>query len=329
MMNKFFTKKSLYLVSVILGALLFLAFAFSVILGVNYAVNADSHQTVTVKVNDFHYNNSIEGVEDVCEKVFKDNGLKYVYVYHGAMSADGELVYVFKSSADLATVSEDLVKAFEAQTDLAGSTVYGAEVFVQTANETVLVNVLKDYAGKTVLAIAVFAVLAFVYVALRYRLNMGLMAALSAVLGGLVSAAIILLVRIPVTTSLLSVVVVSAMLSTAMTLLVFNKLRQNLKSEEFADKSAEEMIVESFACKEIFALISVLGVAIVLVGAISRLNVFFFALTALIGLVCATLVGAGIVPAAYTFVLERMKKVQAQTNKSGYVGAAKKDADNE
>ena len=177
-------------------------------------------------------------------------------------------------------------------------------------------------------AIVLFAVLTFAYVSLRYRWNMGLIAALSTLVGGVFAAAIILLVRVPVTSTVLSVVAVSAMLSTVMTLLVLNKLRSNLQSEEFADKSAEETVVESYPCKEIFALVSILGVAIVVVGAISRLNVFFFALTSLIGLVCATVVGAGIMPASCILMLERMKKVAAETNKSGYVGA-KKNADEE
>ena len=324
-MSKFLTKKSLFLMSVVTVCLLILSFIVNVVLGVNNSVNIDDHQTITVKVDSFHLNSD---VEDVCETVFKDNGLKYVYVYHGETGgADDELTYVFKKSANLGNVETALETALENATNEIPS-LGGAEIFVQTANEQVKIHLFNAYVWRTLAAVAVFAVLTFAYVALRYRLNMGLLAALSTVLGGGLAAAVILLVRVPVTTAALSVIAVSAMLSTVMTLFVLNKLRANLKTEEFEDKTAEETVVASYPCKELLALVGILGVAIILVGAIARLNVFFFGLTALIGLLCATLVGAGIVPAACVPVLEREKRLAADMNKSGYVGA-KKSADNE
>lgn len=323
-MSKFLTKKSLFLASLITGFLVILSLIFSLAIGVNHAVNTDDHQTVTVKVNDYHFNTDLDDVESVCEDVFKANGLKYVYVYHGAMSTDGELTYVFKNSADLSNVKAALESAFEVATADQG-VVDGAEVFVEVASEQMLLNVVGAYAWRTVLAIAVFAVLTFVYVTIRYRWNMGIVAAFSTILGAAFATAVILLVRVPVTSTVLSVVVISAMVSTVMTLFVLNKLRSNLNTEAFEEQSAEEIVANSYACKEILALVSILGAAIILVGAIARLNVFFFGLTALIGLICATVVGAWIAPGVCVLMVERMQKVAAETNKSGYVGAKKSE----
>ena len=74
------------------------------------------------------------------------------------------------------------------------------------------------------------------------------------------------------------------------------------------------------------ALAAVLGVAFVLVGAIARINVLYFALTALISLVAALFVGGVLASAVFVPLLAKAKKADAEKNKSGYIGA-KKDAE--
>lgn len=322
MMNKLLTKKSLFVMAIVTGAILILSLALNLILGVNYAKSAEDYKTVTVEVNDYHFKNELDDVKDVCETTFETLKQDYKYYYTAEMSADGELVFVFENSVDHLAVKDALETAFQTATAKDG-VLDGAEVFVMASVEKVVVSIPAAYAWRATFAVLAFTALTFVYVALRYRLNMGLVAAGSTLLGAVLTTALVLLVRIPVTTSIFSVGVIGAMLSAVMTLLTFNKVRANLKTEEFENMSAEETMEKSVAVKETLALVAVLGTALVLVGAIATANVRYFALMALIGLVAATFVGAVLASAVFVPLLAKAKKADEEKTKSGYIGAKK------
>ena len=78
-----------------------------------------------------------------------------------------------------------------------------------------------------IIAGAVFVVLAFVYVAVRYNVKMGIITAIATAVGTALTAGIVALVRIPVTNSIVYVFAVAALLSATTTLLSFNKARAN------------------------------------------------------------------------------------------------------
>ena len=325
MMNKLLAKKSLFVMAIVTGAILILSLALNLILGVNYAMSAEDYKTVTVQVDDYYFKDKLDDVKDVCETTLETIGEEYNYCYKADMSADGELVFVFDNSVDHLAVETALEEAFNGNngaTVVAGA-LNGAEVFVTARVEKVVVSIPSSYAWNATFAVLAFTALTFVYVALRYRLNMGVIAAASTLGGAVLTTAIILLVRIPVTTSIFGVGFVGAMLSAVFTLLTFNKLRANLKTEAFEEKNAEETMAESVAVNESLALAAVLGVAFVLVGAIARINVLYFALTAIIALVTALFVGGVLASAVFVPLLAKAKKADAEKNKSGYIGAKK------
>lgn len=316
MMNKILTKKSLIVMAVCTAIVLIASLVLNLVLGVNYSITQRDYKTLTVTVDDYYYRNELATVESVCEDALK--GVEVEYKYNSEMSGDGEIVYVFETNADTATAKAALKTALAEAESLDG-----AFISVSQGEEKVLVAMPVTYWVRAAIATAVFAVLAFVYVALRYRLNMAIMAAVSAVLGGVLSGALVLLVRIPVTTSILYVTAVSSLLSTVFTLFTFNKLRANLKSDEFKEKNAGNEVAASVAWKEVLGVAVVLGAALVLVGAIATWNVRWFALTALVGLLSATFVGLLLTTALYVPMFAYANKVEGERSKSGYVGAKK------
>lgn len=315
-MSKMFTKKSLIVMAVCTAIVLIASLVLNLVLGVNYSITQRDYKTLTVTVDDYYYRNELSTVESVCQDALK--GVDVEYKYNSEMSGDGEIVYVFETNVDTIAAKEALETALSGAASLDG-----AFISVSQGEEKVLLAMPATYLVKAVIATAVFAVLAFAYVALRYNLNMGIMAAVSALLGGVLSGALVLLVRIPVTTSIFYVTAISSLLSTVFTLLTFNKLRANLKSDEFKEKNAGNEVVASVAWKEVLGATVVLGVSLVLVGAIATWNVRWFALMALVGLLCATFVGLLLTTALYVPMFACASKAESERSKNGYVGAKK------
>ena len=137
------------------------------------------------------------------------------------------------------------------------------------------------------------------------------------------TAAVVLLVRIPVTNSLLYAVALAAPVTAALVMLTLNKLRANLKSELAAD----EWIASSVATEEILAIAAAGGVALVLIGAIATATVRWFALVALIAFAASVFVALMYAPALYLPLRKRADKKAAETTKSGYVGAKKQESE--
>ena len=306
--------KNVTLLSVIMAIVLAVSIVITAIFGVNYAATVSDQNTLTVTMNRYVYDNRLDDVKAVCEKEFKK--LSVEYTYNGEMNGDEcEIVYVFDKTTKLDEVKASLKKAVA---DKAAENGEWEFIEVATANERLQTNIPVSYAVRAAIAVAVFAVLAFVYVALRYRLYMGVTVAIAILLSAVMTTAVVLLARIPVTSSVIYAVVISSVLAAIFTVLTLNKIRSN--TEEL---SAEEKVYASVATKEITAITVALGAALVLVGAIATWSVRWFAICALVGLLVSALIGLVFVPAMYVPLQKAEDKASARS-KSGYIGAESK-----
>lgn len=312
------------LISVIMAVLLAAAIVVTAIFGVNYSATLDDNKTFTVTVNRYFYDNKISEAETVCETEFAAQELDVLYKYDGVMSGDEcELVYVFDKAANLETAKTNLSNTFATNT-ADGGVWAGSFIEVATGTETVQKKIPAAYTVRACIAVAVFAVLAFAYVAVRYRLHMGIVAGASALVGAVMTAALVLLARIPVTSSLFTVSALAALLSAVYALFTLNKLRAKSK-EETEETSAEDGVVSALACKKILASTAALSVALVLVGAIATTAVRWFAVGALVGVLVSALVGLCFAPALLLPLQKRAQEKAAARTKHGYVGAKKSE----
>lgn len=315
MMNKLCPKmKNVTFLSVIMAIVLALSIVITAIFGVNYAATVKDQNTLTVTMNHYFYVNRLDDLKAVCEKEFKK--LSVEYTYNGEMNGDEcELVYVFDQTAKLDEVKASLKQAVAVK---AAENDEWEFIEVATANETLQTNIPVGYIVRAAIAVAVFAVLAFVYVAIRYRLYMGVTVAIAILLSAVMTAAVVLLARIPVTSSILYAVVISSVLAAIFTVLTMNKIRSNTD-----ELSAEEKVYASLATKEIAAITAALGASLVLVGAIATWSVRWFAICALVSLLVAALIGLVFVPAVY-LPMKKAEDKAAGRGKSGYIGAESK-----
>ena len=108
-------------------------------------------------------------------------------------------------------------------------------------------------------------------------------------------------------------------------LTLLNKIRSNAKTDAYKDADAETLIKGSLASKWIGLTAILLGVALVLVGAIATSAVRYFALASLVGLFVATVIGLVFAPSACFFVQDIANNRASRKTASGYVGAKKED----
>lgn len=327
-MNKIFSKtvKKVTLTSILLAAVVALAVVFTCIFGANYAPTIRNAKSLTVNGGYFHESNIVK-VEEQCETVFSQKGISPMYELHPVVNGvDSTIVYYFAENVDLTEVEALLQEKFDTLSEStleADSVFFGTQVTVTANSETLFVGVPVSYFVRAAVAVAIFAVLAFIYVTLRYRLDMGICVACGAVLSAVLSAAIVLLCRIPFSPSALYAITLSALVTVALQLFHFNKLRKAMKETD-GEQSAEEMIVSSMALKETVAMLLILGVAVVLVGAIATTAVRWFAVAALISLVVSAALALVYLPSLY---LPLKKWGDANVAKTAarfaYVGAKK------
>ena len=330
-MNKLLTKtvKKFTLLSAIMAVVLVFAIVVTAIFGVNYSANLKDSNTLTVTVNRAYFKNEDkrQAVETLCED--KLDALGYNYKQESLISGDDcEIVYSFDATANLQEVKVQLQKAFDEKTK-AGAEWDDAFITVASASEKVASVLPASRYVRVAIATVVFAVLAFLYVLIRYNLISALVAGASALFGALLTASVLILTRIPFTASSLYAIVVASLLSVVTAIFSLNAFRKELRK---TDKSiiTPEQVSGARAVKESAGLAVALAVALVVFGAIATTAMRWFALSCLVGVAVAFLVGLPFAGATYYALRVRSDNKSALSTKSGYVGAKKaEDKENE
>ena len=213
--------------------------------------------------------------------------------------------------------------AFAAQTAENGA-LAGAFISVSTASVDVTATMAKGFVVRAVIAAVGIAVLAFAYVAIRHSLGMGIVAAASAIVGAGLTSAILLITRIPVTSSVAYVAAIGALASLVVTVLTLNKVHANLN----ADEPIEETVVASTPVCTIASFTVLVAAAMLLVGVISLIGAgaftvaTWFAIACILAMAVTAFVGIIYTPALYCLLRNSVDK-NLGNDASAYVGAQK------
>ncbi len=275
--------------------------------------------TLTVTVNSFAGGEYEAEIDKECKNAFDKENVSYSYKVKGETTGDyTEFVYVFENGTDLANVETALQSAFDTKTENEWK---GSFIDVSFANEEVASVTSNGYALRGVIACVVMAALAFVYVAIRNRWDMGVLVSGSILVSMFLTAALVALCRIPVTNSIAYVIVIFGLISAVMTLFTVNKIRDN-KAE-----ATEEEIAQNVALKEIIALSAVTAVGLValaIAGIIASETLAWFAVAGLVGLLSAIVVNKTVVPFA-CLSLKKVADAKTANKDKRYVGAKAKE----
>ena len=287
------------------------------IFGLNNKASMDSYATLTVQVSGVSFEAQGEELEQAIEEKIAAAGQKTLFSSEAYIStAEKEYVYYFEKGTDLTALKASVQEVINSAAEKAENAINGGQAMA--TEEDVVRNVPALYALRAVIAIAVFAVLAFAYTLLRYKLAGGIVTAAAVALSAGLSFAVTAITRIPADGYIAAVYAFAALVAAVMTLFTLAKTRA-LESEERAkEMSEEEKVLSSLSVKSVlaFAVALIGGLALILAFGPSRL----FAVHAILAVAVSAFVALIAVPSLYIPLRETFasKKVQR-----GYKKAAK------
>lgn len=281
----------------------------------NTSVTLKDVKTVTVSMNQYVYTTKLDEVEDICKDTFETLGdVKAAYEMKGEMSGDeSEIIYVFKKDVNVVEIERVLEEKFDALTKEGGEW-DGWFVTVASNNEEAVEYIAENYALRGAIAGFVLVALVYIYAAIRFGIGKGVSVALGTFYGMALTIAIVILTRIPVTVSISYVFAMAALLSAITSVLSMNKI--------VASEKSEDGCVCACACKEIAPICGLSCAALLVLAIFATKGVACFALTSIIAVVIATIIGLKGVPALYAPIKEA---ADAKPSKDAYayVGAEK------
>ncbi len=326
-------------VTAIVSAVLFIASVIvAIFVGFNTSATLNSASTLTVKMYKDVYEQKLEKVEDVCEAAF--GATTPNYQKNGETSGlYSEIVYVFDEGVNLSAIKTSLEKSLESVAN---------DIDVTVGVEKVEKSIPTSYIVRMAIAVAVFAVLAFLYVTLRHKFAAGFAYALSVLMGGALTFALVTLVRIPVSGAITYIVAFGMIVSAVIAMLNYRniieaekalaekqetaKLANALSSsdEEKADEEPvkaelEDTATNALAVKETVWFASAIAFALILMLAFGPANIRLFALNSIVALVCATFTGLIIAPSLYIPFKKKADKKQAERARYDYKKAKKSE----
>ena len=306
--------KKFKIVAIVCAVILAAGILVGAIFGINQKASMGSYATLTVQVSGV-FDAQDEEVESAIEE--KLAGLNVLFSSKASISiAEKEYVYYFAKGTDLTEVKASVRGVVDAAAAKAENAIVGGQVMV--TEETAVKNTPAFYTLRTVIAIAVFAVVAFAYAFLRYRLAGGIVAAVSVALSAALSFAVTALTRIPADGYIVATYAFAALTAAVMTLFTLSKVRALEGEEKAKEMSEEEKVVSSLSVK------SVLALAVALVGGLALIVAFgpsrLFAVHAILAVVVATFVALIAAPSLY---IPLRKAFAAKTIKFVYKKAAK------
>ena len=317
------TKKFTLILSAVLAAILVAGIILCAVLGFNSSIK--DQKTLTVSMYSHNYEAQGNEIQGVVNAELGKVGLEADDVNIGTVGKlSTEIVYVFDKDT-----SEETLYAVKDALDVQFA---GEFIDVLVQDVEIISTTAKNYVGRGLIALLIFAVASLVYVWIRHKL----FAALYVLGGNLLSmgltTAIIALTRIPVTPSVAAAIAGSVLFSTVAILMFFNKLRAAQAEDGAAEKSTEELLSSSIAWKETTVFASLMTVALIVMICVGRAAIAWFSLAAIIGVLVAAVIGLLLVPAAFVPAKKCADKIAAAKSTS-YKGAKKgekaKKADNE
>ena len=321
-MSKNFTAKTSpkwILWSVITAVVLLVGIVLAAIFGVNTPIYTKSTQKLVVNVQmaTTFYEEEKDDIEDICEKAIADAGLKALAVSYGdGATLEHELVYSFDNEADLTALKDALqAKLREAypDQDFATTMSYHQEVLETLPGGNVA------FVVRNTLAAVVMAVVAFAYVSLRYKLWNGITTLVSTLGTGAIAFGLVLITRVPFTAAAVYGVLVSMLVSIALSVLFANKVAEEERSNGAltdAEALAEAVPLCGTVklCGGVAAALLVVGV----VGIFCAANFAWFALVAAFGLLAAAYSALILAPSVFLALRKPFAKAAAEKARYDY-----------
>lgn len=258
------------------------------------AIAYDSYITIDDKL--------VDEVENICNDVFSSTDLNVKYTYKSTVSGGGTLEFVFDSDTDsvaLETAKDAIISSLESSSGELSNATYEGVVHVYASES------MYKYIWRGAIAGAAAVLFAFVYVAIRYKLSMGAVVAVTAVHDVALVIALSLICRVSVSPYFMGILAFALVYSILNSCAVFSEMRKCLKDENVKQLPSEEAAaVMSSASRKVSLRIAVLTFAalavLVLFTIFFSKGVFLSVIPAILSVAVSAYSSCIFVPALYT-----------------------------
>lgn len=332
-MSKPVTKKRLFVcLAISLAVIIAGAFLFG-FMGFNTDSTTSDYRMIEVSdyLSAFRDQTAAEGEQslfDYCRSEIEGAGYKIVNERGTESTALGNTMEFVVSGG---TADELKTFASELQTDI--GTQFGDlgnSAIVTVSYHSVDNQPYYEYIWRTAIGAGVALVLLFAYVAIRFKVGMGVTALIAAVHDVLLTLAAVALLRIPAGITLIGVAAFSLLLSAVLNLIVFGNIRRDLRSDERKDLPAREGVALAVkdSVKSVFTvciLLAALTVALGAVGAFIGFDFLSVMLSTLMAVVISAYSSLVLSPAIYAGIKERSDRIRAEKSKYNYASEKKRE----
>ncbi len=206
----------------------------------NYGVDYASGAKVTVSYYLIDF--SQDEVEDICTSAFESQGLSGYTL--ATSEDDGYIEYAFSSNTDSSKLESAVAKINDSLESGSGNE-YSLNIASYHYYGS-LVNNSSAYIWCAVAAAIAIGVQA-VYIAIRYRIDMGAVSIIANIHSLLLLAAVLAITRLPFGTYVVAVMALCLLISMIALQLYFSKVRANFRDEDMSNLSTEEKIASARA----------------------------------------------------------------------------------
>ena len=291
-------KKANKIVLIVMAVIIVIGAVFIGVFGFNKGYDVGTAYEVDVKVAE-SLGNSGEEIAKASESFFKEKGLKYID--KNVIGEGKEIVYIFGNEVDanyIPTLKDAVIAAVPESLK--------TTVEVSANESTAKYNMSAVW--YTLLIVGVAVVLGSVYTAFRYKISAGLTVLCSFVFEAVLFVTLLATVRVPVTSTVLSVGTVGAVISTLSAVLFIAKAKNLMKTKEDID-------YKEIGCENAYPILSV-SIILFIVSAIVCLFVggallFYFALQMLLASVTVALTVIAFIPfiwSNFMLIADKLKK---------------------
>ncbi|MBQ9081869.1 MAG: hypothetical protein IJY26_04495 [Clostridia bacterium] len=294
-------------------------------LGFNPSASVTDNKTVVISHDSYVQTSESlkEDLIDVCESEIEKAGLNFIDYSVSENEDGGQIEYIFSqdvSGDKLYALKESILNAVNADSAL------NVGFYKGTVHDNVAQHA-STYIWRAAISAGVALVLAFIYVAVRYRLSMGLATIVSGLIDVAVMLALTVVLRIPVTSALATAAIFAALYSILVSTVSFNKIRELVKSEEYEALSTEEAMEQANA--QASKRVLVLSVAVLVFSAILAIfggaAVRAFALPVIFSVVASTFSGMFLTPSLATAFKVQGVKMQANGKEKARLAKKKEE----
>lgn len=304
------------------------------LLGFNTAAEKPAYKTFEVEYNVVAEINDKEGdIQTVCEYAFKNENLTFngkqvlsdVSTSNNTETGNKRLVYEFPASA-----SDEALASAKATAEK------NLEFADLTIESSVSVHTIKgetfyEAGWRAAVAIAVGAVVALVYIGVRFGVGSALSGLVGTVNSTFFTLGFFAITRIPVfAVGPLLYAAIAAISFVLFWLLYCMKMRENFKDPAFEKFEAGEAVAESLLAtdKFVYATAGAIGAVVLLLGAIASASVRLLALPALVAVAAGLYSAALLAPSVHVYCKRAFdKRKKSKTRK--YVGKKKAETTEE